>query len=167
MNFLKTIKSKAMKRILLTTVLILAVCIASIGHPVVSGGQSNSSFGDFKITALDDQMLLNGKKLEKYLITYENIDLKVVVAVDNQKKCRKFYVLTDQLPVQYECNGTCFGVKKLDKDLMLLGYQTSMENLNKLEFFHQRVLTNQKTVMFEQLSLIASYYPGLFNEKVS
>jgi len=156
-----------MKRILLATVLILTVCIASIGHPVVSTGQSNSSFGDFKITALDDHIQLNGKELDKYLITYENSDLKVVVAVDNQKKCRKFYVLTDPLPVQYECNGTYFGVKKLDKDLMLLGYQTSMEKLNKLEFFHQRVLTSQKTLMFEQLSLIASYYPGLFNEKIS
>ena len=156
-----------MKRILLATVLMLTVCIAFIGHPVVSSGQSNSSFGDFKIAALDDHMMLNGKQLDKYLITYENSDLKVVVAVDNQKKCRKFYVLTDQLPVQYECNGNYFGIKKMDKDLLHLGYQTSMENLNKSEFFHQRVLTSQKTVMFEQLSLIASFYPGLFNEKIS
>jgi hypothetical protein len=156
-----------MKTTLLVTVLMLTVCIASIAHPVVASGQSNSSFGDFKITALDDHMQLNGKQLDKYLITYENSSLKVMVAVDNQKKCRKFYVLTDQLPVQYECNGTFFGVKKLDKDLLLLGYQTTMENLNKSEFFHQRVLTSQKTVMYEQLSLIASYYPGLFSEKVS
>lgn len=156
-----------MKRFFLVTALFLTVCITSFGHPIVSSGQSNSSFGDFKIAALDDHMMLNGRQLDKYLITYENSDLKVVVAVDNQKKCRKFYVLTDQLPVQYECNGTYFGIKKLDKDLTHLGYKTSMENLNKLEFFHQRVLTNQKTLMFEQLSLIASFYPGLFNEKVS
>jgi uncharacterized CHY-type Zn-finger protein len=156
-----------MKRIFLLTALIITVCITALGNPVVSQGQSNTELGDYKITALDDHIMLNGKELEKFLITYANSDLKVVVAVDKQKKCRKYYVLNDQVPVQYECNGIYFGVKKLDKNLGKIGFTTSLDKLNKSEYYHQRVLTSEITPMLDQLNLIASYYPGLFNEKIS
>jgi hypothetical protein len=156
-----------MKRIFVLTALIITVCLAALGNPVVSQGQSNTELGDYKITALNDHIMLNGKELEKFLITYANSDLKVVVAVDKQKKCRKYYVLNEQVPVQYECNGLYFGIKKLDKNLGKLGFVTSLENLNKSEYYHQRVLTSETTSMLDQLNLIASYYPGLLNGKVS
>ena len=156
-----------MKRIFVLTALIITVCLAALGNPVVSQGQSNTELGDYKITALNDHIMLNGKELEKFLITYANSDLKVVVAVDKQKKCRKYYVLNEQVPVQYECNGLYFGIKKLDKNLGKLGFVTSLENLNKSEYYHQRVLTSETTSMLDQLNIIASYYPGLLNGKVS
>ena len=156
-----------MKRIFVLTALIITVCLAALGNPVVSQGQSNTELGDYKITALNDHIMLNGKELEKFLITYSKSDLKVVVAVDKQKKCRKYYVLNDQVPVQYECNGIYFGIKKLDKNLGKIGFTTSRDKLNKSEFYHQRVLTSEITPMLDQLNLIASYYPGLFNEKIS
>ena len=139
----------------------------TIGNHIVAKGQSNSAFGNYKIEQMDDHMMFNNKELDKYLITYEKTDIKVVVVVDNQKKCRKYYVLSDQLPVQYECNGTYFGIKRLDKDLETKGFNTSLQNLNREEFYHQRVLTSETTNMVDHLNLIASYYPGLFNEKNS
>jgi len=151
-----------MKRILLTAVLIVTVCLASFATKIVAQGHSNSSFGDYKIEVLDDHLMFMNKELDKYRITYENTDLSVVVVVDKQKNCKKYYVLSEQFPVQYECNGTYFGIKKLDKSLEASGYVTIMENINKAEFFHQRVLTTGTTATVDHLNLIASYYPGLF-----
>lgn len=155
-----------MKRILLSAVLIVTVCLTSFATHIVARGQSNTAFGDFKIEALDDHLMFMNKELDKYRITYENTDLSVVVVVDKQKKCKKYYVLSEQLPVQYECNGTYFGIKKLDKSLEATGYYTVMENINKTEFYHQRVLTTGMTGTVDHLNLIASYYPGLFPENL-
>ena len=107
-------------------------------------------------------MLFNDKELDKYLITYDQSDMKVMVVVDKQKKCKKYYVLSDKLPVQYECKGNYFGVKKLDKALLSEGYNTSLDNLNREEFYHQKVLTKETNKTIDHLVLIASYYPGLF-----
>lgn len=151
-----------MKKILLSTVLILSVCLASVGQNIVAKGESNSAFGNFKIVKLGDQMIFNNKELDKYMITYDNSDMKVLVAIDKQKKCKKYYVLSDKIPVQYECNGTYFGIKKLDKALLAEGFVTSLNQLNREEFYHQKVLTGETTNTIDHLSLIASYYPGLF-----
>lgn len=156
-----------MKRFFLTTVLVLSVCIASIANPVVSKGPSNTGFGNYQITALDDHLVINGRTCDQYVITYDNSDLKVTVAVDAQKKCRKYYILNEQVPVQYECNGVYFGIKKIDKELLAQGYKTSLDNLNKSEYYHQKVLTSETNGKLDHLNLIASYYPGLFNERNS
>ncbi len=151
-----------MKKIILSTLLLVAVCLASIGQNIVAKGESNSAFGNYKIVKLEDHMIYNNKELDKYMITYENTDMKVMVAIDKQKKCKKYYVLSDKIPVQYECNGTYFGIKKLDKALLSQGYGTSLDNLNREEFYHQKVLVSGTTNTIEHLNLIASYYPGLY-----
>ena len=154
-----------MKRIFLTTVLFLTLCVASFATQIVAEGKSNSAFGNYKIEALDDHLMFMNKELDKYQITYENTDLSVIVVLDKQKKCKKYYVLSEQIPVQYECNGVYFGIKKLDKALEANGYITTLDNLNKVEFYRQRVLTSGTTATVDHLNLIASYYPGLFNDQ--
>jgi len=39
--------------------------------------------------------------------------------------------------------------------------------LNREEFYHQKVLTSETTATIDHLHLIASYYPGLFKEKLA
>ncbi len=152
-----------MKTLILTTVLVLTLSFASTARTIVAKGESNSAFGNYTIELLDDHMMLNNNELDKYLISYENTDMKVVVVMDKQKKCRKYYVLNDQLPVQYECNGTSFGIKKLDRAVVANGFGNASEKMNKQEFFNQRVLISGVTNTKEHLNLIASYYPGLFS----
>ena len=156
-----------MKKLFFTTALILTVCIASMGNRIVSKGQSNTAFGDYKIEQLDQHLMFNNKELDEYMITYEKMGMKVLVAIDKQKKCKSYYVLSDKLPVQYECNGKYFGIKKLNKDLAAQGYKTALENVDREEFYHQRVLTSELMSTVDHLNLIASYYPGLYNEKVT
>lgn len=152
-----------MKTLILITVLMLTLSFASNAKTIVAKGESNSAFGNYTIEQLDDHMMLNNKELDKYLITYENTDMKVVVVMDKQKKCKKYYVLNDQLPVQYECNGTYFGIKKLEKAVVATGFENPSEKMNKQEFFNQRVLISGVTNTLDHLNLIASYYPGLFS----
>jgi len=155
-----------MKKIFLSAVLILSVFMVSNGNPVVSKGQSNSAFGDYQIIALTDHLVLNGRELDKYLISYEKPEMKLIVVVDKQKKCRKYYVLSGLLPVEYDCSGSFFGIKKLEQELVDKGFVTDLNNLNKQEYYRQRILTDEHLGTVDQLNLIASYYPGLLNEKV-
>jgi hypothetical protein len=150
-----------MKTIFLTTAMVLLVSMFAMGNKLVAKGSSNSAFGDYKIEQLEDHMMLQGKELDKYLISYEKSDMKVVVVLDKQKKCKKYYVLTDKAPIQYECNGVYFGIKKLDGELLSSGYATSMDKLNKQVYYHQRVLASGTTETVAHLELIASYYPEL------
>ncbi|HWS00216.1 MAG TPA: hypothetical protein VN249_06340 [Prolixibacteraceae bacterium] len=153
-----------MKTIILTTVLILMVSMYTMGNKIVAKGSSNSSFGEYKIEQLDNHMMINGKELDQYMISYEKTDLKVVVVLDKLKNCKKYYVLTDQIPVQYECNGLYFGIKKLDGELSSNGFATSMEKLNREVYFHQKVIASETTATVDHLKLIASYYPELFKD---
>ena len=156
-----------MKTIILTTVLILLSCMLTMGNKIVAKGSSNSPFGEYKIEKLEDHMMLNGNELDKYMITYEKSDLKVVVVLDKLKTCKKYYVLTVEIPVQYECNGLYFGIKKLDNNLMASGFATSLEKLNRAGYYHQKVIASGTTATVDHLQLIACYYPELFREKVS
>ena len=52
-----------MKKIMLTTVLILTICITSMGNRVVASGQSNSAFGNYKIEQLDDHLMLKKQRI--------------------------------------------------------------------------------------------------------
>jgi uncharacterized CHY-type Zn-finger protein len=156
-----------MKRIVSTALFILFVSMCTMGSKIVAKGPSYSAFGDFQIEKLEDHMIINNKEMDKYLITWKKTDLKVVVAVDKQKRCKKYYVLADKIPVQYECNGTYFGIKQLDKDLLKIGFSTTLANLNRQEYYRQKIITGETTATLDHLQLIASYYPGLYPEKKS
>jgi len=152
-----------MKRFFLTAAVILTVCLASMGNTIVAEGDSNSDFGAYKIEALNDQLPFMDKQLVQYQITYANSDLKVIVAVDKLKQGEKYYVLNEKFPVQYESNGTQFGIKVLDKAFAAKGFATTFENADRGEYFHQKVLTNEASNTKDRLNLIAAYYPGLLN----
>lgn len=150
-----------MKRIVLTTALILIISLASFASQVLFQGNSNSQFGAYIIVALDDRMPFKDRELAQYQITYEN-GQTVVVAVDKLEKCKKYYVLSEKLPIQYECNGVYFGVKMLDNNLLYNGFPISLDSVNKTEYYSQRVLARGVNGTLDHLNLIAAYYPGLY-----
>lgn len=151
-----------MKRIFLTTALILIISLASFGNRILFEGHSNSQFGDYKIEALDNHMSFKDKELDLYQISYEKNGLTVIVALDKEKKCKKYYILSDKLPIQYECNGVYFGVKLLNNDLLYNGFPITLDSVNKTEFYSQRILARGITETLDHLNLIAAYYPGLY-----
>jgi hypothetical protein len=152
-----------MKKMILTTVLILVVCTASFGKRVVAKGNTFSAFGDYKIETVDNPVTIKGEDCKAYKISYENSNLEVTLVVCKGKNCKKYVVLSDKLSVQYVCNPNYFGVERLDKSFEKEGYKTSDASLNKLEYFHQKVIGPGQQPEIDATKLIAAYFPFLLN----
>jgi len=151
-----------MKNIVLTSALFLLISLTTFASQVVFQGNSNSPFGDYTIEAMDSPMPFKERVLDLYKITYERNGVTVLVAIDQMDKCKKYYVLSEKLPIQYECNGVYFGVKLLDNDLLYNGFPITLDLVNKEAFYSQRVLARGVTETMDHLNLIAAYYPGLY-----
>lgn len=152
-----------MKRMILSTVLLLLICTVSFGRKLVAEGKTYTALGDYKIELTDNPVLMKGEDCKAYVISYENTPMEVTVIVCKERKCRKYVVLSDKLSVQYVCNEYYFGVEKLDKTFEKEGYVTSDQELNRSEYFHQKVLSAGQRGEVEATQLIAAYFPMLLN----
>ncbi len=152
-----------MKRIFLTVLLIASVCVTSFGRKLVAEGKTYSALGDYKIQIDDKLMTINGKNHLPFVITYANSDMEVRVAVDMEKKAKKYYVISDNLSVQYVSNKDYFGVQKLDEAVAKDGYKTSDNALNTVEYFRQKVITSDQNWRHDNTQLIAAFFPMLLN----
>jgi len=152
-----------MKRIVFITVLVIAVSTSSFARKLVSEGKTYSALGDYKIHTDDRSLTINGKEHIPYVISYENSDKEVMVAVDMDKKEKKYYVISDNLSVQYVSNKQYFGVEKLEKEVADDGYITSDAALNKVEYFRQKVITQDQSWRRDNTRLVAAYFPLLLN----
>lgn len=152
-----------MKRLITSAVLILAICTASFAtKKVVAEGKTHSVLGDYRIESLESPVMINGKELKAFTVTYANTGLKTTVAIEKTLKCTRYYVLSDLLSVQYVCNGSYFGVERLDKKLEKDGMQTSNEALDNFQYYHQKVLSCGTGTDIDNTKLIAAYFPFLF-----
>ena len=149
-----------MKRIILGVLLCAAFSALSFGKVIIRG-ESNTSFGAYRIEVSDKPVVVAGEELKCYLISYENSPLQVKVLVDKEKKCRNYVVVSDDLSVMYTCNGEYLGVCKLSKKYRNAGLITSDEKLDRSDYFHQKVITQEPTAESDALGLIASYFPEL------
>ena len=93
-----------MKRIILIAGLILTVSLASYARKLVAEGKTFSAMGNYKIEIDDKYMMINGKQHKPFVVTYGNSNLEVRVAVDMDKTGKKYYVISDNLCVQYVFN---------------------------------------------------------------
>jgi hypothetical protein len=152
-----------MKRIILTAGLIVAVSLASYARKFVADGKTYSALGNYKIEIDDKSMTINGKEHKPFVISYENSNLQVRVAVDMDKKGKTYYVISDNLSVQYVSNRHYFGVEKLNKELEKDGFKTSDSALNLDEYYHQKVITAHQGWRRDNTKLIAAYFPMLLN----
>ena len=152
-----------MKKIILLAGLIVAVSLASYARKVVAEGKTYSALGDYKIHLDDKSFTINGKEHLPYVISYENSNIEVRVAIDMDKKGKKYYVISDNLSVQYVSNRKYFGVEKLDKEIEKDGYKTSDTALNRPEYFRQKVITTGSRWKQNKTELVAAYFPMLLD----
>jgi hypothetical protein len=150
-----------MKRLLFAALLTIVVSCSAYSRDFVASGQSHSALGDYKIETSDDPVVIDGAQLKTYIISYQNSPLEVKVVIKKGKNCKNYIVLSDKLSVQYVCNENYFGVEKLDKSLASEGYVTSDEAMNRIEYFHQKVISSGMREEVENAHLIASYFPML------
>jgi hypothetical protein len=152
-----------MKRLFFAAVLMIAFCTASFAGKVVAKGRTFTALGDYTIQTADNTVPIKGEECKAFTISYDNSPMKVTVAICKDRKCRKYVVLSDRLSVQYVCNEYYFGVEKLDKAFEKDGYKTSDTELNRSEYFHQKVISPGKRGELEATQLIAAYFPMLLN----
>jgi hypothetical protein len=155
-----------MKKMFFAVLLLVAFSAASFAGEFVSAGKTHSDLGDYRIELANYPVTVNGKELKAYVISYENSPLVVTVAVRKDKNCKSYIVLSDKVSIQYVCNEDYFGVQKLDKDLKVENalFTTSDENLNKNQYFHQKLITNGHQTELESTQYIAVYFPMLIKE---
>ena len=152
-----------MKRILLATALIFVVSITTFARKFIAEGKTYSALGNYTLETADNPVTLNGKELKTFLISYANSKMEVRVAIDKTRKGMKYYVLSDNLSVQYVCEKGIFGVAKLTNELEKDGIKTSDSALNRSEYFHQKVITSGSNCDLENSKLIAVFFPMLIN----
>ena len=156
---------KAMKRIIFTALLTVALGSASQAREFVAEGKTNSALGDYRIEVVDNPMMLNGDKVTAFVISYQNTPVEVQVAIRKDRDCKKYIVLSDKLCVQYVCKENYFGVERLDASLIKEGFSTSDQFLDRNEYFHQKVITSAGGSDVDYMKLIASYFPMLLKNK--
>lgn len=152
-----------MKRIILVLVLFAGVAAMSYGR-VIKKGESNTSFGRYTLEVVDQPLTLAGETVKCYLLSYENSPVKVNIYVDNEKNCKNYVVVSDDLAVMYSCNGKIFGVNKVDKKYRTDGIRTDDSQLDRTGYFRQKVISQGVIEEQDAALLIASYFPMLLKE---
>lgn len=152
-----------MKRIVLITALIFAISVASFARKFVAEGKTYSVLGNYRIEIADNPVILKGKELKAFIISYEKTNMEVTVAFEKNRKGMTYYVISDNLAVKYVCNRKYFGVAKLGNELEKDGYRTSDSELNKTEYFHQKIITTGSNCDLDNSKIIAAFYPMLIN----
>ena len=164
-DFLKDLKLKfqAMKRMIFAAVLIVSFCTVSFAQKVVAEGKTHTALGNYRIESASDPLTINGQEFKAYTISYENFPMEVTVAVCKERNCKKYYVLSGKLSVQYVCTDGYFGVQRLDRSFEASGYKTSDAALNRSAYFSQKVITHESNEL-NNTRLIAAYYPMLLKD---
>lgn len=150
-----------MKKVTSLTLMILVISITSMAGTVLTKGKTNCSLGSFKVEKAVDQLIVNGVALETYVISYENSEKTVKLAVQEDGKNIVFLVSSDDLDILYVCNSDIFGVEKPGKKFKKDGYVTDDAVLNRSEFFNQKIIKRSANSVKECAGLIAVYYPHL------
>lgn len=152
-----------MKKVLMISVMLAFISAVCFGEKVVAKGPTYSSFGNFKLIKVDEMLPFMGKDCQTFVIKYDNTPLEIRIIVCKEKNCRTYLVLSDKLSVQYVCRQEYFGVERIDKKYEAMGLRTVDTHLNRLEYFHQKVLNAGPTSEMEATSLIAAYFPMLLS----
>ena len=154
-----------MKKLLtLLSVSILIYC-PSIAMDPVAEGNTNHELGTFVIEKSVAPLIVDARILPTYVVSYENSDMTVRIAVDDSdKKCRKLIVVSDHLSIQYNCDGKIFGVNLLEQKYAEDGISDSRLYLDSSEYFRQKVISQSAKNKIDQIKLISVYFPKLVKD---
>ncbi len=159
--FIYSLKYRAMKKLLFVTLISVVTSFAMMAENVVREGDTHSALGKYSVVKTAEVVVINEVAIPTFLISYQNSNQIIRVAVDTDKDGKNFIVLGDNLNLQYRCQSSHFGVEKLDKKYVKHGISNSSENLNSGEYYHQKILTKSEPSNRDCLGLIACYYPKL------
>jgi len=157
-----------------TKLLIITICLAVVSLGASAGkikdgksltGNSLTDFGKYKIVKSEAPMVIEDKVLETYDLSYELTSDPIRIGLIKEKNCTTFIVRSDEFEMAYTCNKGVFGVKRVDKKYQEIPKEEMDAKLNKVSYYAQRVICQNKKSDDELLGLIACYFPNLVNEE--
>lgn len=158
-----------MKRIfnlILMTLMISSFAFAGDVKMPVAQGNTNCELGIYTIEKAAQFEMIKGKPLRAYQIWYENSPDSLTVAVEDCKDgITRFLVISEDLVVEYICRNNFFGARLIDDRFAEEGYFTSEQNLDRQEYYHQKVITCTSMTETDYLSLISVYFPKLIKDQ--
>jgi hypothetical protein len=156
-----------------TRLIILTICAALLSMGASAkikdgkalSGNSLTDFGKYTVENSDVPMVVDNQVLRTYELTYERTNNPVQIGLLKEKDCTTFIVRSDEFEIAYTCNKSVFGVKKVDKKFQEIPKEEMDAKLNKVSYYSQRVICQNKKSEEELLGLIACYFPNLVNEE--
>jgi len=158
------------KSVFITGLILLLAGFAHAQGPrvfskIVAEGSTYTPFGNYTVKISDDPVVLEGEKVTSYLITYDKSPVSIEILVDKEKNCKNYIVVSEGLSVMYTCNGSYFGINRIDEKYSKEGYVTDETNLDKINYFHQKLIVRGQQAEIPATSLIACYFPLLTVQK--
>ncbi len=154
-----------MKRMISLIAIASILSLAGFSEASVAKGKTHSCLGNYIIEKAADPIFVDGVALKSFVVSYDNSDMTVTIGIDDSdKKCTTYIVKSDDLTVQYDCNGQIFGVNRVAKKYLDNGLETSDNLLNRSEYFHQKLLTQNEQTQLERVKLISVFYPKLVKD---
>jgi hypothetical protein len=158
-----------------TKLVLLAVCVAILSMGATAKikdgkamtGNSLTEFGKYTIVKSDAPMVYKNQALKTFELTYENTSNPIMVGIlcEDELKCKTFIVRSDEFEIEYACTNGVFGVKKIEKRFQELPKAEMELKLNKVNYYSQRIICQNKKSEDDYLGLIACYFPDLVNEE--
>ena len=156
-----TNKRTIMKSIFATTAILVISVFTASAITSVTRGNTNSSLGTYTIEKADMLEMIQGKALRTYTVKYENTEDSLLVVVDDSREELNFLVISDNLMIEYNCENNLFGANIVGEYFENEGYFTQRENLDRKQYFHQKLITQNPKSETEYISLISVYFPKL------
>ena len=128
-------------------------------------GTSLTDFGKYTIVNSEAPLVVNNGVIKTYDLMYENTSNTVRIGLVKEKDCTTFIVRSDEFEVEYTCNKGVFGVKKIEPKYQELPKEEMKAKLDKVAYYAQRVICQNKKSNDELLGLIACYFPDLVNDE--
>lgn len=160
-QFSSFLKIKAMKKLNLVTVLLVAFVLTATLNSNATG--ISEEFENYKIESVDD--LYVGKNIQKiWTLTYSTDVTPVTVLKRKTAFGTSYVVRSEFFEVCYAAEPEGFGVKKIRKNWSNVPSQITNAVVNAGQMENQRIITTNKVDDEKALGLIASYLPELLNE---
>lgn len=159
-----------MKRVVFIFVMILFITGYTFAQEqkasgkTVAEGITDTPFGGYRVEIFSEPIIIEGQEVTCYMIKYDKSPVTIKVLVDKEKRCKNYIVISNGLSVMYKCNGQYFGVNRIDEKYSKDGFVTDDTNLDKEEYFHQKLLVHGQQEEVFAASLIACYFPELIKE---
>ncbi|MDP4183534.1 MAG: hypothetical protein Q8862_00035 [Bacteroidota bacterium] len=128
-------------------------------------GNSNTWLGNYTLTPSVNPVVINGKEYKAWILKYEKSNHEIVVAIDQLKKGKNYIVKTDRFEIQYSCNGTGMGVRKVSNSYSTIEYERNYGKIDDTQFGYQRKLTLEDKNGEDDLGIIACYFPRLLKKE--